>query len=112
MLFRSIPTLSVTPNTAYDRPSWDLHLRVDANIDSKWSLYSDNIFVGKRAALTTNGDVTLKPVVDLRLGANYKINTWLHVYLELNNLLNRKHDVFYTYQTIGINGVAGVKWMF
>lgn len=108
----AIPTLSVTPNTAYDRPSWDLHLRVDANINSKWSLYSDNIFVGKRAALTTNGDVTLKPVVDLRLGANYKINTWLHVYLELNNLLNRKHDIFYTYQTIGINGVAGVKWMF
>lgn len=108
----AIPTLSVTPNTAYDRASWDLHLRVDANIDSKWSLYSDNIFVGKRAALTTNGDVTLKPVVDLRLGANYKINTWLHVYLELNNMLNRKHDVFYTYQTIGINGVAGVKWMF
>lgn len=105
-------TVTVTPNTAYDRPSWDLHLRVDANINSKWALYSDNIFAGKRTALTTNGDVTLKPTIDLRLGARYTINTWLQVYLELNNLLNRHNDIFYTYQTIGINGVAGVKWQF
>ena len=108
----AIPTLSVTPNTAYDRPSWDLHLRIDANINSKWALYSDNIFAGKRTALTTNGDVVLKPTIDLRLGASYTINTWLKVYLELNNLLNRHNDIFYTYQSIGINGVAGVKWQF
>ncbi len=98
------------PAAAYDHPDWDAHLRIDANIDRKWSLYSDNIFEGARTALTTAGDVKLKPTIDLRLGVQYAVNRWLKCYLQLNNYLNRHHDIYYGYQSQGINGQIGVRW--
>lgn len=97
---------------AYYRPSWEINFRVDAKINSKISLYSDNYFAGGRYALVGTEDVRLKPTIDLNIGAQYNIDKWLACYLQLNNYLNRKHDVFYGYQTQGINFVAGVTWSF
>lgn len=97
----------------YDRPSWDLHLRIDANINSKWSLYSENHFGGSCKALLTDGTTaTLKELIDLRLGVRYNINRWLGCYLQLNNYLNRHNDIFYGYQSQDINGQIGVRWCF
>lgn len=106
------------PADVYDRPSWDAHLRVDVHIDSKWSLYSDNTFVGSRRAFTMleNGDTdataTLKPVISLNLGASYAVNRWLSTYIQLNNYLNRHNDLYYGYQSQGINFLLGVKYLF
>lgn len=97
---------------AYDRPSWDLNLDIHVNIDSKWAIYSNNTIMGSRIALTNMGDVTLKPTIDLGIGAEYKINKWLACYLQINNLMNRKNYICYAYQTQGINGKIGVKWKF
>ncbi len=106
------PEIAYSPTAVYDRPAWDARLRVDANINSKWSLYSDNIFGGSRTALTYTGEQTLKPTIDLRLGVGYNINRWLGCYLQANNLLNRYNDLYYGYQTQGIQVMAGVKWNF
>lgn len=63
--------------TVYDRPNWELGIRVDGRIDKHWSLYSDNHFAGKRLALSYNGTTdtytehTLKPVIELNLGLQY-----------------------------------------
>lgn len=104
--------LARTGVEVYDRPSWDAHLRIDANIDRKWSLYSDNVFVGSRIALTATEDIQLKPTIDLSLGVQYAVNRWLKCYAQLNNYLNRHHDIFYGYQSQGINGQIGVRWEF
>lgn len=97
----------------YDRPMWDAHLRIDVNIDSKWSLYSDNIAVGNRKALLTDATVTeLKPIIDLRLGVKYNMNRWLSFYGQLNNYLHRFNDIYYGYQSQGINGEIGLTWIF
>lgn len=96
----------------YDRPNWDAHARVDVHIDSKWSFYSDNHFAGSRLACTTQGDKLLKPTITLNIGGQYAINRWLIAYLQLNNYLNRKHDIFYGYQSQGIHFLAGIKWKF
>jgi len=102
--------------TIYDRPEWDAHLRIDAKINAHWSLYSDNIFAGKRLALVANGNTlsnaTLREIIDLNLGVQYNIDRRLSVYLQLNNFLNRKYECFYGYQVQGINGLAGVSWAF
>ena len=37
--------------TVYDRPNWELAVRIDGRIDKHWSVYSDNKFVGGRKAL-------------------------------------------------------------
>lgn len=102
----------------YDRPSWDAALRIDAHIDSKWTIYSDNTFVGSRCAFTTEKDnatnavVTLRPVISLNLGASYAVNRWLTTYLQLNNYLNRHNDLYYGYQSQGINFLIGAKYNF
>ena len=104
-----------TPNATtpiYDRPSWELYGRVDVKIDSKWSCYSENYFAGKRLANTTQGDRHLKPSIELNLGAQYTINNWLLVYLQLNNFLNRKNDIVYGYQVQGCHFLGGVKYKF
>lgn len=105
--------LPVYDNTAaYDRPSWDLNLNIHANIDSKWSVYSDNVFMGSRITLTTMGDVKIRPTIDLGIGAEYKVNKWLACYLQMNNLMNRKNYYCYAYLSTGINGRIGIKWKF
>ena len=102
-----------TEKQPYDRPMWDAHLRVDVNINSKWSLYSDNIAFGKRKVLLTDDKVAeLKPTIDLRLGVKYSMNRWLSFYAQLNNYLHRFNDIYYGYQSQGINGEIGLTWIF
>ncbi|MCQ2347328.1 MAG: hypothetical protein MJZ92_05315 [Paludibacteraceae bacterium] len=102
----------LTEGRVYDRPDWELGLRVDARIDKHWSLFTDNHFGGSRWAITTKGDQQLKPTVDLNIGCQYEFNNSLALYLTLNNLMCRYNDIYYGYQTPGINGVAGVTWRF
>ena len=102
-------------NHILDRPTWGVNLRVDGKIDSKWSLYTVMYFSGGRYALDLNTTLTavaLKPVIDLNLGGQYNINKWLSCYLQVCNLLNRKHDVFYGYQSQGINFMIGITYAF
>lgn len=97
---------------AYDRPNWDLKARIDVHIDSKWSIYSDNYFAGGRWAYTSEGDKQIKPIISLNSGGQYAINRWLLVYLQLNDYLNRKDEIFYGFQSQGIHFLAGVRWQF
>ena len=98
--------------TIYDRPLWDAHARLDVHIDSKWSVYSDNYFAGGYKVATTIGDKDLRPTISLNIGGQYSVNNWLHVYLQLNNYLNRKNDIFYGYQSQGCHFLLGVKYKF
>ncbi len=100
------------PNLVYDRPSWDARLRIDARIDKHWSLYSDNFFAGRTNALYKGTIVKTKATIDLNLGARYDFNDALGIYVQLNNFLNRHNDIFYTYQSQGIQGSVGVSWKF
>ncbi|MCQ2342407.1 MAG: hypothetical protein MJZ75_02790 [Paludibacteraceae bacterium] len=104
--------IGVTNPIVYDRPAWDLRVRVDAHIDSHWSLYSDNVFAGAVNRNTWQGDSKGKAYIDLSLGARYDFNTNLGLYLQLDNYINRKNDLFYAYQSHGIHCLAGVCWKF
>ena len=113
-----IPSMDPTsPNfikltNTFDRPNWDAYARIDAHIDSKWSIYSENYFMGSRWAYVNKDKQQLKPTISLNIGGQYTINKWLHVYLQLNNYLNRKNDIFYGYQSQGCHFLAGVKYKF
>jgi hypothetical protein len=113
-----IPSMDPTsPNflkatTTFDRPQWDAYARIDAHIDSKWSIYSENQFVGGRRAYVAKDIQLLRPIILLNIGGQYSINKWLNVYLQLNNYLNRKNDIFYGYQSQGCHFLLGVKYKF
>ena len=104
--------------TVYDRPNWEAGLRIDGRIDQHWSLYSDNYFAGKRIALATDGEHILKPTVQLNLGLQYEM--WigkvkqpnLTLFFQLNNWLHYKNDIFYGYQSEGINFLLGATYRF
>lgn len=106
-------TTTYDVTTPYDRPAWDASLRVDANITKQWTIYSENRIEGSRKALLTDYSiVTLKPRIELNLGAEYHINRWMYVYAQLNNFIHRHNDLSYGYQTEGINGLVGFHWDF
>lgn len=120
----------------YDRPNWELGLRIDGRIDKHWSLYSDNHFEGSRMALATDGEHLLKPVIELNLGLQYdmwvgeslkktdKVKTNgeqvlkpeprpnLTFFFQLNNWLHRKNDIYYGYRSQGINFLLGATFRF
>ncbi len=115
--------------TVYDRPNWELGLRIDGRIDRNWSLYSDNHFEGNRIALATDGEHILRPIVDLNLGLQYDM--WvgrqvksdgqilrpepkpnLTLFFQLNNWLHRKNEIYYGYRSQGINFLLGATYRF
>ena len=99
--------------TVFDRPNWDAYAHIEAHIDSKWSVYSENYFAGTREAyIAPYMSTTLRPIVSLNIGGQYAINRWLAVYAQVNDYLNRKHDIFYGYKSQGIHFLLGVKWQF
>ena len=119
--------------TVYDRAKWELGLRIDGRIDRHWSLYSDNYFAGSRLALATDGEHTLKPTVQLNLGLQYEMwvgrpaKQWngdkgpvirplpqpnLVLFFQLNNWIHRKNDIYYGYNSEGINFLLGATFRF
>ena len=120
--------------TVYDRPNWELAVRIDGRIDKHWSVYSDNKFVGGRKALVYNGatdtytEHMLRPILDCNLGVEY--NMWvgskgekdqilrpepkpnLTLFLQLNNWLHHKNELFYGYRSQGINFLIGATYRF
>ena len=127
--------------TVYDRPNWELAVRIDGRIDKHWSVYSDNKFVGGRKALVYNGatdtytEHMLRPIMDCNLGVEY--NMWvgskgerlkvkgekdqilrpepkpnLTLFLQLNNWLHHKNELFYGYRSQGINFLIGATYRF
>lgn len=122
--------VAVREDGVYDRASWDMGLRIDARIDKHWSLYSDNRFIGSRTALVSAPDAngsferTLKPTIQLSLGCQYEMVVGsksfrekttqpnLVVFFQLNNYINRHNDIWYGYQTEGINFLMGVTYKF
>lgn len=111
-----------------DKPLWRIHARFDGRIDKKWSLYSDNYFVGTREALVLTVDNTvnhtqlnleeksLKPYFDLNLGAQYNYNERLSFFLRLNNYLawtrRLTPELFYNTPSEGVNFLLGASYRF
>ena len=125
----------------YDRPNWELAIRIDGRIDKHWSIYSDNKFVGDRKALVYNGatdtytEHTLHPILDCNLGVEYAM--WvgskgerlkvkgerdqilrpepkpnLSLFLQVNNWLHHKNEILYGYRSQGINFLLGATYRF
>ena len=113
----------------YDRPNWELGLRVDGRIDRNWSLYSDNHFEGYRLALATDGTHWLKPIVEMNVGLQYEMligktdkssshtlrpesQPNLVFFAQINNWLHRKNEYLYGYRSQGINFLVGATYRF
>lgn len=107
-------------NVLFDAPAWNARLRIDAKINQKWSLYSDNFFMGGQKACVLEGGSyvakDMRPMLDLNLGIQYNVNKWLSVYAQLNNYLawtnKLSYSTYYGYEAQRANCMFGLTWSF
>lgn len=98
-----------TPGMIYDRPSWEASFSLRWNVLPRWTLYTNNVFRGKWTAWIQSVDKTIRATVDLNVGTEVRAADRVVVFAELRNLLNRKHYIFYGYQSQQLNCLAGVR---
>lgn len=94
------PNLKITGDAMF-RPFPKLTL--NGNID---------VLGGIRAINNVGKTITLKPVADLSLGAEYAITKRLGAFLQINNLLNNKYERWQGYQAYGLNIYGGLRLKF
>lgn len=120
-------TIAMDSATVYDRAKWQVGLRLDGRIDQHWSLYSDNRVMGSRTVMTTSGEKTLKPTIDINLGCKWEgaVGRKNHIarrsgrelpnleaFLQIDNLIHRHNDYYYGYQASGIQVLVGAGYKF
>ncbi len=101
------------------RPAFEGRLKVNYNPTENLLLYSSFLFQHGRFAKVQRPDLTgdesfflLKPVMDLGIGADYRVKDGFTVFAKANNLLHQKYQLYYNYPVAGIELFAGVKLTF
>ena len=99
------------------RPKYEARLKVDYSPMPQLSLFSTFLFQEGRYARNSspyllNPSFKLKPMMDLGLGADYRFNDQLAVFVKINNLLHQKYQLYYNYPVNGIEFFAGLKMTF
>ena len=99
------------------RPEIEGRLKVNYDPTSNLSLYSsildqDGRYARSQAWVLTEPSVKLKAVLDLGLGADYKVAEDVTVFAKVNNLLHQKYQLYYNYPVNGIEFFAGLKMTF
>ena len=96
------------------RPEFEARLKLNYQPTQALSLYSSFLFQdGRYARLkATSPYFKLKPVMDLGIGADYRVKDELTVFCKINNLLHQKYQLYYNYPVNGIEFFAGLKLTF
>lgn len=99
------------------RPKFEAKLKVNYDPTENLSLYSSFLFQNGRFARTQSPylivpSFEMKPVMDLGLGADFRVNDQLAVFAKVNNLLHQKYQLYYNYPVNGIEFFAGLKMTF
>jgi hypothetical protein len=101
---------------AWYRPMMEGRLKLSYELNDKWAFHSSFLYQGGRYAkvFTSEGYQTkkLKDVLDLSLGADYKVNDQITAFALLDNVLCQKYQLYYNYPVTGIQFFAGVKLRF
>lgn len=95
---------------AWHLPNYTVHLSNFYNIQDvfvvDFSIFlQGNTYNKVGSQIVENGGVT-----DISLGVDYQYHKNLSFYLDLNNLLNQKYNLWSKYSTIGFNFMTGLKF--
>lgn len=100
---------------AWYKPEIEFKLRGVYKYNQHWNFNVATYFEGKRYALTGdsyNDIKELKPICDIQLGCDYKLNEDLSFYTEIKNLIHNKYQMFYGYPSYGLQAFLGFKYRF
>lgn len=79
------------------------HLRITAYLSVLDQIYAQNEF---------GDEIKLPAFIDLGIGASYQVLPQLSFFLQTANLLNRKNERFYHYNSYGFNMYGGLSFSF
>ena len=102
---------------AWYRPAFEGNLKVDYALNEQLSFNANLLYKGGIYAKVYKGyniweSEKLKDIVDLSLGADFKLNDKVTIFGKLNNVANCKYPMYYDYPVTGIEFFAGVKMKF
>ena len=114
-----------TTNNAYawNLPQLEFILRGKYNLyDKLYAQLDGELLFGRKALLldSTGSDgfedgqyfVSLKPLIDLNLEAEYRYNSRVSVFLQLNNLVSVRYNRYYNYPVQGFQLMGGITCRF
>ena len=110
-----------TEEYAWYRPTTEGKLKLTYDFNDKLSFNTSLLYQGGRYALVQGdsgsnrmgwGPEKLKDVVDLSLGADYKVNDQISAFALIDNVACQKYQLYYNYPVTGIQFFAGVKLRF
>jgi hypothetical protein len=104
---------------AYHRPDYDLTLSTIYNLKSKFIIKGDVFTIGKQFALTevyknnvyTTETISLKGIVDVNLGVEYRYSKMLSFFVNFNNIANYRYYRWEKYPSQRFNLMAGLTFI-
>lgn len=107
------------------RPAMEGNLKLNYDVNDKLAFNASFLYQGGLYAKVWNNGpywmtkyppvydvVKLKDVFDLGVGADYRFNDQLTVFVKLDNILNQKYQIYYNYPVAGFQAFAGLKLSF
>lgn len=111
-----------TQPEAWNRPSFELALNANYQIEEKWVLGADIFFVGDRQERSllivdtpyseTLTSHTLDSYFDLNLNIEYRFTEQLSVFVHGNNLLGENYQKWSNYPVLGTQILGGLSYRF
>ena len=92
---------------AWNMPKFEADLAADWRFNRNLSFSGNMFFESERYAKLGDLIMTMKPKVDVNIGASYSYLNWLTVFAKVNNILNNRYENFYGYKVQGLNILAG-----
>lgn len=101
---------------AWHRPTSRINIYTTYNLNNKIYFNFNFYYIGgikaRQFGTGKKEDVVLTPIVDASAKVEYKVSNSFSAFLELNNLLNKKYQLFQYYPTKGINVLVGLTYSF
>jgi outer membrane receptor protein involved in Fe transport len=98
---------------AWHKPEYEISLSSRYNLKDKILINADFFAQGKRYAKSFNTDVkyyTLKEIIDLNLGVEYRYTNILSAFIKFNNLTSSKYQKWNFYPSQRFNVMVGFSY--
>ncbi|MDP2335559.1 MAG: hypothetical protein Q8N05_03725 [Bacteroidota bacterium] len=109
---------------AYQMPNFDLTFSAVYQPTGPLKFTADIFVIGKRialinddspfssSALPNSHEITMDPIIDLNVGAEYQFSNKLNFFVKLNNFGFQKYEQWLGYTNKGLNWLAGISYSF
>ena len=99
---------------AIQRPDFEWNTKISGTIANKLALHSKIYVIGTRYAkyIWSNESQKLPIIADINIGADYRFSKDISFFIDVNNLTNQTYQRWFNYPSYGLNGIAGVTFIF